>query len=730
MIQHKARLVGLVVVGMLALVLGLSMTTGVLAVGIGVGGPAHSGATIDVGKSPAVRPAATSVPVGSQPWAVAYDSGKGEIFVTNSASNNVSVINDATNAVVANIPVDKKPLAAVYDSGKGEVFVANERSGSVWVINDTNNTVVDNVSTGGYPIGLAYDSGLGEVFVTNDQTSAYVISDTSDQVVATIPLGNVTQGVAYAAGHGEVYTTNFDDGTVDVIADGSNHVTAIVTVGSNPQGLAYDSGLGEVFVSNDNNHNVSVISATTHRVVANVGVGSAPFGVAYDGATGNVYVVNSAPASDNVSVISDATNHVIGNLPVGTNPFGVAFDDGKGVAYVADYGSNNVSVVAQGRGGGGPTEYAVTFTESGLISGTSWSVTLNGSLETSTTSTVVFSEPNGSYAYTVGPVSGYTIGTATGDALVNGAPIPVAVAFTPTATATYTVTFTEHGLPVGTTWNVTIGSSTLSSTSTTIAFAESNGSYSYTVGDVAGYAATPSSGPVSVAGLAVPVSIGFAATAAGPFDVIFTETGLPAGSMWQVSLNGSTLSTSTTGITFSERGGTYEYAVLALIDYAPVPANGTVTVASADVTRSITFYEIYPLSLTQTGLAAGTNWSATLTPVHPPSVVLAVASSGIGVTRWSGGAATITFEVSNGSYTYSTGAPGYAAEPGNVTVDGRAPSSITVTFAPTTTSGGLTTTEWIVIGSVIVLVLVGAVALLLRRRRVPPPPTPAPPVSP
>ncbi len=42
---------------------------------------------------------------GVQPVAVAYDSGKGEVFVTNQDSDTVSVISDATIAVVASIPV-------------------------------------------------------------------------------------------------------------------------------------------------------------------------------------------------------------------------------------------------------------------------------------------------------------------------------------------------------------------------------------------------------------------------------------------------------------------------------------------------------------------------------------------------------------------------------------------------------------------------------------------------
>ena len=39
------------------------------------------------------------------PHGVVYDSGKGEVFVANFNSFNVSVISDATNTVVASIPV-------------------------------------------------------------------------------------------------------------------------------------------------------------------------------------------------------------------------------------------------------------------------------------------------------------------------------------------------------------------------------------------------------------------------------------------------------------------------------------------------------------------------------------------------------------------------------------------------------------------------------------------------
>src|SRR5256712_7116925 len=90
---------------------------------------------------------------GLQPVAVAYDSGKGELFVTN--SNSVSVISDATNAVVASVPVGSGGVA--YDSGKGELFVTNRGSNSVSVISDATNAVVASIPAAALPSGPTYD---------------------------------------------------------------------------------------------------------------------------------------------------------------------------------------------------------------------------------------------------------------------------------------------------------------------------------------------------------------------------------------------------------------------------------------------------------------------------------------------------------------------------------------------------------------------------------------------
>ena len=69
----------------------------------------------------------SDIPVGSKPNSIAF--GLGNIYVTNSGSNTISVIDGKTNKVVATIPVGASPHGVVaLDSpvgGFGPIYVTN-----------------------------------------------------------------------------------------------------------------------------------------------------------------------------------------------------------------------------------------------------------------------------------------------------------------------------------------------------------------------------------------------------------------------------------------------------------------------------------------------------------------------------------------------------------------------------------------------------------------------------
>ncbi|MGC8673500.1 MAG: hypothetical protein ACP5TO_08425, partial [Thermoplasmata archaeon] len=138
---------------------------------------------------------------------------------------------------------------------------------------------------------------------------------------------------------------------------------------------------------------------------------------------------------------------------------------------------------------------AIEFSESGLPSGTSWSVTLGTTTLSSSTSTIDFTGLTaGSYlSFTVSPVQGYAANPSSGNVtVIAGQTITVQITFS--QVKEYSVTFTESGLPSGTSWSVTLGTTTLSSSTSSIVFSEPNGTYDYSIGAVAGYNETSNAG--------------------------------------------------------------------------------------------------------------------------------------------------------------------------------------------------------------------------------------------
>lgn len=87
----------------------------------------------------------------------------------------------------------------------------------------------------------------------------------------------------------------------------------------------------------------------------------------------------------------------------------------------------------------GTGTYAVTFSSSGLPKGTTWSFDLNGMTGASLGTSGYATEPNGTYAYQITPIPGYTMTNSSGTVTVRGAAVTApTVVFTPSVPPTPT----------------------------------------------------------------------------------------------------------------------------------------------------------------------------------------------------------------------------------------------------------------------------------------------------
>ena len=246
-----------------------------------------------------------------------------------------------------------------------------------------------------------------------------------------------------------------------------------------------------------------------------------------------------------------------------------------------------------------PYTYAVTFTESNLPSGTTWSVTLNGTTRTSNTSTITFSEANGTYDYSVGVAAGYPPVTATGTVTVSSAAQHISVPFK----QNYTVAFTESGLLAGTTWSVTLNGNTISSSTSTITFSEENGTYDYSIGSAAGYHPSTATGTVTVNSAALNIPVTYVQDT---YTITVTQKGLPSGDTWTFTLDGVQHNSTSGTITLQVISGTHNVSATGPSGFTvSVPSNVTVNNANSSVSVNFTQVVKGSTGTLLTGLGVG-----------------------------------------------------------------------------------------------------------------------------
>jgi len=295
------------------------------------------------------------------PADVVYDDHTGQIFVSDSETNEIYVISETTKAVVRVISFGSacvNPFGLAYDPNLGVVFAAETGGRAIAAISDESDSVVSTFPVAGNPWNMAYDSGRNELFVTElDQGDISVLSLPSGATLDTISEGWTEQplGVAYVPAQGEVFVTNslgnFSD-TVSVISDTSDLPVASIPVGCGaspgtfgqiPFGVVSDPATGEVYASCETGNGLAAISAANHIQVGTVPMNSSATALALNEATGEIWA--ASPFTGQVFAVSVLTNSVVAQGPTGGFPFeGIAVDNRTGEVYVSNWKSENVTV--------------------------------------------------------------------------------------------------------------------------------------------------------------------------------------------------------------------------------------------------------------------------------------------------------------------------------------------------------------------------------------------------
>ncbi len=228
-----------------------------------------------------------SITVGSEPYGLVLVDvgGTPYIYVANTGSNTVSVINILNNSVVATINVGIKPYYIAHSNGK--VFCTNSLTNDVSVIDTSNNTVVATVPVQTYPRSLTIYNG--NVYVANFGDENYGGGNTVSVFSASSPYGPAPtiklglnqagpRGVTLAQGS-YILTSNFATNNVTVINGSNNTVVTTIAVGKGPRGILAVDSYNKVYVENFDDSSITVINSTNWTVSATVKVGHSPSGM-------------------------------------------------------------------------------------------------------------------------------------------------------------------------------------------------------------------------------------------------------------------------------------------------------------------------------------------------------------------------------------------------------------------------------------------------------------------
>ncbi len=204
-------------------------------------------------------------------------------------------------------------------------------------------------------------------------------------------------------------------------------------------------------------------------------------------------------------------------------------------------------------------------------------------------------------------------------------------------TPEYPVTFVESGLPPGTVWSVVL-TVTNSSATDSISFSVAPGSYIFAIGTIGTRVPVPSLGWLNVTDGPVVQTISFQPG----YQVTFDETGLPVGTLWGVSLDGTAIdsASSMAVVTLLAANGTYNFTSLTLDRCFLNPPVGSLTVDGAPVIEDVEFVPAqFPVVFQEVGLPPGVNWTVTFDDA----------------TQQATAGGTIEFSASCGLYRYTLG---------------------------------------------------------------------------
>jgi YVTN family beta-propeller protein len=291
------------------------------------------------------------------------------VYVTNEVSGDLSVIDPATNRVVATLALGKRPRGIRVAPDRTQLYIAlsgspisppgtdesklppPDRAADGIGVVDVKNLTLGTILRGPQdPEQTSVNRDGTRLYIANeDKATASVLEIASGKTIAEFEVGGEPEGVTTSPDGRFVYVTSEEHNQVSVIDTATNRVVKQFRVGPRPRDSAFLPDSLRAYVTSENGSSISVVDTKSHTVIGTIkltGENVRPMGAIVSPDGHRLYV--STGRGGTVVSIDTQTNKPVGSVDVGARPWGLALSPDGTRLYTANGPSNDVSVVDTG----------------------------------------------------------------------------------------------------------------------------------------------------------------------------------------------------------------------------------------------------------------------------------------------------------------------------------------------------------------------------------------------
>ncbi len=244
------------------------------------------------------------------PYGIAYDNSNEHVYVANSGSNTLAIVNTTTNRVTQHIPMgyNSEPLLLLYNSFNKYLYAYDSGTGNISVVNTTSNQIMKNITVGNLiDQSIQADSSLmtfstenGNVFLLNQNSEEISVINGSDNSIlenVTLPYAELPTGIAFISSTNSLYVAGFQTYNVTVVNAGNLSFERNITIpGAYVTSLIYDPANGYAYIASQDS-DIFIVNARNNSYVTSIPVGYGPFSMVLVTGSNTVFDYNALSAS-------------------------------------------------------------------------------------------------------------------------------------------------------------------------------------------------------------------------------------------------------------------------------------------------------------------------------------------------------------------------------------------------------------------------------------------------